>query len=138
MKIEKYLLQTGNFFFLIIFIRTKENFQVFHIMTIRNDFLGLLSCLFRGTDLVPSDAVAGFILLRIRQKYETHELRRLNLLPSPVYTAGMYCIHHNSQFMIFTIKIIIIIILNHYYNHFNNKLDLWCLILLIAIIFSFE
>ncbi|CAK9804113.1 Diacylglycerol lipase-beta [Anthophora quadrimaculata] len=47
---------------------------------------GLLSALFRGTDLVPSDVVAGFILLRIRQKRETHELRLLNLLIRPTYT----------------------------------------------------
>ena len=65
----------------------KETFQ--HIA-------GLLSCLFRGTDLVPSDAVAGFILLRIRQKYETHELRRLNLLPSPVYTADASIIFRDT------------------------------------------
>lgn len=43
---------------------------------------GLMSNLFRGTDLVPSDVMAGLILLRIRQKREIHELRRLNLLPS--------------------------------------------------------
>ncbi|XP_017792702.1 PREDICTED: sn1-specific diacylglycerol lipase beta-like [Habropoda laboriosa] len=47
---------------------------------------GLLSALFRGTDLVPSDVMAGCILLRIRQKRETHELRLLNLLIRPVYT----------------------------------------------------
>ena len=47
---------------------------------------GLLTSLFRGTDLVPSDVVAGCILLRIRQKRETHDLRRLNLLHHPVYT----------------------------------------------------
>lgn len=47
---------------------------------------GLLSALFRGTDLVPSDVVAGCILLRVRQKREIHELRRLNLLARPKYT----------------------------------------------------
>ncbi|KAG8036007.1 hypothetical protein G9C98_004586 [Cotesia typhae] len=41
---------------------------------------GLLSALFRGTDLVPSDVVAGCILLRIRQKRETIELRRLKVM----------------------------------------------------------
>ncbi|KZC11064.1 Sn1-specific diacylglycerol lipase beta [Dufourea novaeangliae] len=49
-------------------------------------FAGLISSLFRGTDLVPSDVVAGCILLRIRQKRETHELRRLNLLVRPACT----------------------------------------------------
>lgn len=52
-------------------------------------FLGLLSALFRGTDLVPSDVMAGLILLRVRQKRETHELRSLNLLSRPEYTVGM-------------------------------------------------
>ncbi|KAF7989027.1 hypothetical protein HCN44_007337 [Aphidius gifuensis] len=47
---------------------------------------GLLSSLFRGTDLVPSDVVAGCVLLRVRQKRETLELRRLNILDSPQYT----------------------------------------------------
>ncbi|XP_034942156.1 sn1-specific diacylglycerol lipase beta-like isoform X2 [Chelonus insularis] len=47
---------------------------------------GLLSALFRRTDLVPSDVVAGCILLRIRQKRETMELRRLNILQRPEYT----------------------------------------------------
>ncbi|CAL1674387.1 unnamed protein product [Lasius platythorax] len=48
---------------------------------------GLLSALFRGTDLVPSDVVAGCILLRVRQKRETHELRKLNLITRPKYTS---------------------------------------------------
>lgn len=52
-------------------------------------FPGLLSALFRGTDLVPSDVMAGLILLRVRQKRETHELRSLNLLSRPEYTVGM-------------------------------------------------
>ncbi|KAJ8680287.1 hypothetical protein QAD02_016074 [Eretmocerus hayati] len=47
---------------------------------------GLLSSLFRGTDLVPSDVMAGCILLRVRQKRETLELRRLNILDRPKYT----------------------------------------------------
>lgn len=37
----------------------------------------LLSALFRGTDLVPSDVVAGCILLRVRQKREEREMRRI-------------------------------------------------------------
>lgn len=40
----------------------------------------LLSALFRGTDLVPSDIVAGCILLRVRQKRETREIRRIRML----------------------------------------------------------
>ncbi|OXU20644.1 hypothetical protein TSAR_014395 [Trichomalopsis sarcophagae] len=47
---------------------------------------GLLSALFRGTDLVPSDVMAGCVLLRVRQKRETLELRRLNILERPKYT----------------------------------------------------
>ncbi|XP_046750668.1 diacylglycerol lipase-beta-like isoform X2 [Diprion similis] len=48
---------------------------------------GLLSALFRGTDLVPSDVMAGCILLRVRQKRETLELKRLRILNRPVYTS---------------------------------------------------
>lgn len=40
----------------------------------------LLSALFRGTDLVPSDVIAGCILLRVRQKRETREMRRIRML----------------------------------------------------------
>ncbi|XP_023316995.1 sn1-specific diacylglycerol lipase beta-like isoform X2 [Trichogramma pretiosum] len=47
---------------------------------------GLLSALFRGTDLVPSDVMAGCVLLRVRQKRETLELRRLNILALPKFT----------------------------------------------------
>ncbi|XP_003701851.1 diacylglycerol lipase-beta isoform X1 [Megachile rotundata] len=59
-------------------------------------FAAGLTCLFRGTDLVPSDCLAGIILLRIRQKYETHELRRLNMLPAPVYTSDVSAIFHDA------------------------------------------
>lgn len=65
-------------------------------LTIKNNFPGLLSALFRGTDLVPSDVMAGCILLRIRQKRETHELRRLNLLTLPTYTTGIHIIYLNT------------------------------------------
>ena len=40
----------------------------------------LLSALFRGTDLVPSDIMAGCILLRVRQKREIREMRRIRML----------------------------------------------------------
>lgn len=40
----------------------------------------LLSALFRGTDLVPSDIMAACILLRVRQKRETREMRRIRML----------------------------------------------------------
>lgn len=40
----------------------------------------LLSALFRGTDLVPSDIIAGCVLLRVRQKRETREMRRIRML----------------------------------------------------------
>ena len=51
----------------------------------------LFSSLFRSTDTVPSDYMAGFILMRVRQKRETRELRRLQLLDEqqPIYTLGM-------------------------------------------------
>ncbi|XP_008558355.1 diacylglycerol lipase-beta [Microplitis demolitor] len=57
---------------------------------------GLLSALFRGTDLVPSDVVAGCILLRIRQKRETIELRRLKILDRPEYTIDSRIIFANT------------------------------------------
>ncbi|CAG9760140.1 unnamed protein product [Ceutorhynchus assimilis] len=40
----------------------------------------LLSALFRSTDLVPSDVLAGCVLLRIKQKRETREMRRIYML----------------------------------------------------------
>jgi sn1-specific diacylglycerol lipase len=40
----------------------------------------LFSHLFRGTDLTPTDLLAGSILLRVRQKKEHHELRRIQML----------------------------------------------------------
>ncbi|KAJ9594887.1 hypothetical protein L9F63_013812, partial [Diploptera punctata] len=48
----------------------------------------LFSSLFRSTDTVPSDYMAGFILMRVKQKRETRELRRLQLLDEqqPIYT----------------------------------------------------
>ncbi|XP_076176575.1 diacylglycerol lipase-beta isoform X2 [Ptiloglossa arizonensis] len=53
---------------------------------------GLISALFRGTDLVPSDVIAGSILLRIRQKREIHELRRLNVPFRSPYTSDVSAI----------------------------------------------
>ena len=49
----------------------------------------LLSALFRSTDLVPSDIIAGAILMRVRQKRETREMRRIRMLnpdDGPRYT----------------------------------------------------
>ncbi|XP_050581951.1 diacylglycerol lipase-beta-like isoform X1 [Bombus affinis] len=57
---------------------------------------GLLSSLYQGTDLVPSDVIAGCILLRIRQKRETRELHRLNILPIPKYTSDATAIFKNA------------------------------------------
>lgn len=52
----------------------------------------LLSALFRGTDLVPTDIIAGAILLRVRQKRETREMRRIRMLnpdDGPRYSTDM-------------------------------------------------
>ncbi|XP_041976956.1 diacylglycerol lipase-beta isoform X1 [Aricia agestis] len=51
----------------------------------------LLSALFRSTDLVPSDVVAGCVLLRVRQKRETREMRRIQMLndEEPIYTTDL-------------------------------------------------
>ncbi|XP_043487302.1 diacylglycerol lipase-beta-like [Polistes fuscatus] len=56
---------------------------------------GLLTALFRGTNLVPSDVMAGLILLRVRQKRETHKLRTLNL-SKPKYTVDARDIFINT------------------------------------------
>lgn len=40
----------------------------------------LLSAIFRGTDLVPTDIMAGCILMRVRQKREHREMRRIRML----------------------------------------------------------
>lgn len=46
---------------------------------------GLMSNMFRSTDIVPSDFVAGFVLLRVKQKRESREQRRLALLAEQRY-----------------------------------------------------
>lgn len=50
-----------------------------------------LTTLFRSTDLVPSDIIAGCILLRVKQKRETRELRRMQMLSNdePKYTTDL-------------------------------------------------
>ncbi|KAL3268784.1 hypothetical protein HHI36_007882 [Cryptolaemus montrouzieri] len=50
----------------------------------------LLSSLFRSTDLVPTDILAGCVLLRVKQKRETREMRRIHLLSDdePKYSTG--------------------------------------------------
>lgn len=51
----------------------------------------LLSALFRSTDLVPSDILAGCVLLRIKQKRETREMRRIQMLANddPKYSTDI-------------------------------------------------
>lgn len=66
----------------------------------------MLSALSRGTDLIPSDVIAGLILLRVQEKRERHELRRINSLPIPVRTSGMYFIF---LIMILIINLILIL-----------------------------
>lgn len=36
--------------------------------------------MFRDTDLVPTDLMAGFVLLRVKQKRESREQRRIELV----------------------------------------------------------
>lgn len=52
---------------------------------------GLFSALFRSTDLVPSDLVAGFVLLRVKQKREVREKRRIQMLSNdePKYSTDI-------------------------------------------------
>lgn len=46
---------------------------------------GLFSNLFRGTDITPTDFIAGCILLRVKQKRECREQRRLALIAEQRY-----------------------------------------------------
>lgn len=53
---------------------------------------GLFSNLFRGTDITPTDFIAGCILLRVKQKRECREQRRLALIAEQRYkcTSGKF------------------------------------------------
>lgn len=55
-------------------IRDKQSHEAF------SQVAGLISCMFRDTDLVPSDLIAGFVLLRVKQKRESREQRRIALM----------------------------------------------------------
>ncbi|KAK9512943.1 hypothetical protein O3M35_001247 [Rhynocoris fuscipes] len=55
-------------------IRDKQSHEAF------TQVAGLLSSMFRDTDLVPSDVIAGFVLLRVKQKRESREQRRIELM----------------------------------------------------------
>lgn len=46
---------------------------------------GIMSSIFRNTDIIPSDFIAGFVLLRVKQKRESREQRRLALLAEQRY-----------------------------------------------------
>nr|CAD7576349.1 unnamed protein product [Timema californicum] len=52
----------------------------FQSATVSSFSTGLFSALFRSTDLSPSDFIAGFILLRVKQKRDVREYRRQQLL----------------------------------------------------------
>ena len=47
--------------------------------------------MFRNTDIVPSDFIAGFVLLRVKQKRESREQRRLARTPYKRY--NLYWFH---------------------------------------------
>uniref|UniRef100_A0A1B6E9M6 sn-1-specific diacylglycerol lipase n=1 Tax=Clastoptera arizonana TaxID=38151 RepID=A0A1B6E9M6_9HEMI len=55
-------------------IRDKQSHEAF------SQVAGLFSSIFRDSDLVPSDIIAGFVLLRVKQKRESREQRRIELL----------------------------------------------------------
>lgn len=59
----------------------------------------LFSHLFRGTDLVPSDLLAGSILLRVRQKKEQREMQRNQLISdsSPKYSTDLSRVFNTQQ-----------------------------------------
>nr|CAD7266964.1 unnamed protein product [Timema shepardi] len=65
--------------------RTKSDRELLHpwwssILVYCHERPGLFSALFRSTDLSPSDFIAGFILLRVKQKRDVREYRRQQLL----------------------------------------------------------
>lgn len=68
------------------FPKSKTIFKEISI-TYTSTFLhsGLMSSMFRNTDIVPSDFIAGFVLLRVKQKRESREQRRLALLAEQRY-----------------------------------------------------
>lgn len=53
-----------------------------------------MSSMFRNTDIIPSDFIAGFVLLRVKQKRESREQRRLALLAEQRYN----CTSSKSDF----------------------------------------
>ncbi|XP_073981995.1 diacylglycerol lipase-beta-like isoform X2 [Rhodnius prolixus] len=55
-------------------IRDKQSHEAF------TQVAGLISSMFRDTDLVPTDILAGFVLLRVKQKRESREQRRIELV----------------------------------------------------------
>ncbi|BES97276.1 neural stem cell-derived dendrite regulator [Nesidiocoris tenuis] len=55
-------------------IRDKQSHEAF------TQVAGLISSMFRDTDLVPTDLIAGFVLLRVKQKRESREQRRIELV----------------------------------------------------------
>ncbi|KAL1132360.1 hypothetical protein AAG570_010316 [Ranatra chinensis] len=55
-------------------IRDKQSHEAF------TQVAGLMSSMFRDTDLVPTDIIAGFVLLRVKQKRESREQRRIELI----------------------------------------------------------
>lgn len=68
--------------------------------------LGLMSSIFRNTDIVPSDFIAGFVLLRVKQKRESREQRRLALLAEQRYNctsskSKLNQINNNNLFKMF-------------------------------------
>lgn len=62
---------------------------------------GLFSNLFRGTDITPTDFIAGCILLRVKQKRECREQRRLALIAEQRYkcTSGKHKSSVEYRFM---------------------------------------
>lgn len=66
-----------------LYAQSKSGFFVLQVAA-------LLSALFRSTDLVPSDVLAGCVLLRVKQKRETREMRRIYMLADdePKYSTG--------------------------------------------------
>ncbi|XP_014245187.1 sn1-specific diacylglycerol lipase beta-like [Cimex lectularius] len=55
-------------------IRDKQSHEAF------TQVAGLMSSMFRDTDLVPTDIISGFVLLRVKQKRESREQRRIELI----------------------------------------------------------
>lgn len=83
-----------------------------------------MSSMFRNTDIVPSDFIAGFVLLRVKQKRESREQRRLALLAEQRYNCTSSKTNQTKQFFNIFIIIFMLLVVS---ECFNGKPTWMCL-----------